>query len=191
MGRDKATLPFGDECLLQRVVRLIAEAVPADNIVVVAGVDQSLPPLPDQITVARDLVEYRGPLAGIATGLRALGRNRVDVAFATGCDTPFLERAFVERMFQSLGDHDAAVPVDGQHHYPLAAVYRPAVLPQIEELVGGGRLRASDLFDQIDACRVPVQMLREVDAELLSLRNLNNVDDYRTALEAAGFGDCG
>ena len=161
MGRDKATLPFGDECLLQRVVRLIAETVLAENMVVVAGIDQPLPTLPERVRVARDQIEFRGPLAGIATGLQALEHNHVEAVFAAACDTPFLEQAFVERMFESLADHDAAVPVDSARHYPLTAVYRPALLARIEGLVGAGRLRASDLFDEIDACRMPVAALRK------------------------------
>jgi molybdenum cofactor guanylyltransferase len=187
MGRDKATLPFGAEAMLQRVVRLMAEAVPAENIVVVAGVGQSLPALPSQIVVARDSVEFRGPLAGIATGLRELSPNRLDAAFVAGCDAPYLMPAFVARMFDLLGDHDAAVPVDLEHHYSLAAVYRLTVLPHIEALVAEGHLRAGGLFDKIDTCRVPVEAFLDVDPQLRSLQNLNSEEEYRAALDAAGF----
>ncbi len=187
MGQDKAMLPFGDECLLQRVVRIIAEVVPAENIVIVAGTDQALPPLAESITIARDQIEFRGPLAGIATGLKALGQCRVDAVFAAACDTPFLVRAFVEQMFETLADHDAAVPVDSMRQYPLTAVYRPTVLAQIEARIAAGKLRAIDLFDDIDACRVPVESLREVDPQLKSLQNVNTEEEYRAALVAAGF----
>ena len=71
--------------------------------------------------------------------------------------------------------------------YPLTAVYRPTLLPQIDARVSVGRLRASDLFDEIDACRVPVEALRNVDPELKSLQNVNTEDEYRAALAAAGF----
>jgi len=52
MGRDKATLPFGPELMLQRVVRLLGEAV--EEIVVVAAPSQELPPLPDSVHIVRD-----------------------------------------------------------------------------------------------------------------------------------------
>ena len=52
MGRPKATLPFGPELMLQRVVRLLATIV--HPIVVVAAPGQQLPPLPPQILLARD-----------------------------------------------------------------------------------------------------------------------------------------
>ena len=44
MGEPKAWLPFGRERMLQRVARLVAVA--AEPIVVVAGPNQQLPPLP-------------------------------------------------------------------------------------------------------------------------------------------------
>ena len=70
MGRDKATLPFGPELMLQRVVRLIGQAVDLERRVIVAAPNQSLPALPTGATVAHDAAEYRGPLQGLATGLR-------------------------------------------------------------------------------------------------------------------------
>ncbi|MCA9165188.1 MAG: NTP transferase domain-containing protein, partial [Planctomycetales bacterium] len=44
MGESKATLPFGDELMVQRVVRLLSEVV--SPIVVVAAEGQTLPELP-------------------------------------------------------------------------------------------------------------------------------------------------
>src|SRR5687768_8310177 len=134
MGRDKATLPFGPELMLQRVVRVVSKAVPLQNIAVVAAPNQPLPPLPREVIVAHDREAHRGPLQGLATGLQALG-DRVDAAYATACDVPLLVPAFIERMFALLSDFDVAVPVDGEFHHPLAAVYRPAVLPHIGRLL--------------------------------------------------------
>src|SRR6516162_8765549 len=70
MGRPKAWLPFGDELLLPRVVRLLRQAV--DPVVVVAAPDQDVPPLPDGVAVVRDEAKGRGPLQGLAAGLAAL-----------------------------------------------------------------------------------------------------------------------
>ena len=76
--------------------------------------------------------------------------NRVDAAYATACDVPLLVPAFVERMFELLGDYDIAVPFDGEHHHPLAAVYRPTVLPKIEALLASERMRPRFLFDEVE-----------------------------------------
>jgi molybdenum cofactor guanylyltransferase len=182
MGRDKATLPFGPELMLERVVRLVSQAVPLENMAVVAAQRQSLPTLPPMITLARDEDEYRGPLAGLAAGFRALA-GRIDAAYATGCDVPLLEPAFVAQLFEMLADFDVAVPFDGQHHHPLAAVYRPAVMPHIERLLAADRLRPRFLFDEVRTREVPVADLRAADPQLSTLENLNREEDYLAALQ--------
>src|SRR5438552_9005872 len=92
MGQPKAWLPFGPERMLQRVVRLVGEAV--GPIVVVAAPGQDLPPLPDAVTIVRDPISGRGPLQGLAAGLAALP-EAVELAYATATDVPFLEPAWI------------------------------------------------------------------------------------------------
>jgi molybdopterin-guanine dinucleotide biosynthesis protein A len=86
-------------------------------------------------------------------------------------------------MFERLGDSEIAVPYDGQYHHPLAAVYRPRVLPVIESLLGTDRLRPRFLFDQVITVEVPVEELRGVDPTLSTLMNLNHPEDYQRALD--------
>jgi molybdenum cofactor guanylyltransferase len=157
-----------------------------NDILVVAAPNQLLPDLPEAIRVARDSREFRGPLQGLATGLRDIG-DRVDAVYATACDVPLLAPAFVDRMFRLLGEYDAAVPFDGEHHHSLAAVYRPRALPHIEALLDSGRLRPRFLFDLVRTREVPVDDLRDVDPQLATLENLNHFDDYLAALATAGF----
>ena len=66
MGEPKATLPFGPETMLQRVVRLLSTVVAP--IVAVAAREQILPELPANIIITRDEREQRGPLEGVASG---------------------------------------------------------------------------------------------------------------------------
>src|SRR5687767_5196010 len=99
MGVPKATLPFGPETMLQRVVRLLGTVV--SPIVVVAAKEQSLPALPDAVTVTRDEREARGPLEGLRAGLKALPES-VAAAYVTSCDVPLLVPALVERMIELL-----------------------------------------------------------------------------------------
>lgn len=186
MGRDKAALPFGTELMLPRVARLIGEVVHPSQIVIVAAPGQTLPKLPAGVVVAYDSTEDRGPLEGLASGLRTLG-DRADAVYASACDVPLLVPAFVERMFQQLGDHDIAVPFDGRFHHPLAAVYRPSVLDAIQSLLAANRLRPRYLFDEVATFEVPVESLRDVDPQLATLDNLNHPDDYNAALRIAGF----
>lgn len=189
MGAAKAMLPFGPERMLQRVVRLLSEAV--DRIVVVASAEQDLPELPAEIVVARDAMPFRGPLAGLAGGLAALDAT-TDLVYLTGCDVPLLSPNFVRRMIELAHGYDAAVPVETggaeKRYHPLAAVYRAAVHSRVSEWLSADRLRLLDLFQQIRTREVPVIELGENDPGLGSLRNLNERREYLAALAEAGFG---
>lgn len=186
MGRDKATLPFGPECMLQRVVRLVGEVVPLQNMVVVAAPHQPLPEIPAAVQVARDERQDRGPLEGLAAGLRQLG-GRIDAVYVTSCDVPLLVPDFVRRLFELLGDYDIAVPRDAEFHHPLAAVYRASVLSHVERLLAQNQLRPRMLFNATSTREVPVEDLRSVDPNLSTLENLNRPEDYAKALAFAGF----
>ncbi|MCU0978000.1 MAG: molybdenum cofactor guanylyltransferase [Pirellulaceae bacterium] len=184
MGRAKAGLPFGPELMLQRVVRLLGQVV--DSLVVVAAAQQDLPPLSPQVRVVRDRRENRGPLEGLYAGLEAL-QDRAEAAYATSCDVPLLVPEFVQMMLRRLDDHQVAVPVDGEFHHPLAAVYRTDVLPEIQSLLAADQLRPRFLFERVRTCRVPVEELRAVDPDLQTLANLNTPADYFAAARRAGW----
>jgi len=184
MGVPKATLPFGPETMLQRVVRLLGTIV--SPIVVVAARAQEMPELPDDVSVTRDERDARGPLEGLRAGLKALP-GEVDMAYVTSCDVPLLVPAFVERMIDLLGDHDIAVmEIDGFPH-PLSAVYRRDTLPHIEALLAQDRLRPVYLFDAVRTRRVHALDMVSVDPELRTLRNLNTREEYLEALTEAGL----
>jgi molybdopterin-guanine dinucleotide biosynthesis protein A len=184
MGVPKATLPFGAETMLQRVVRLLGAVV--SPIVVVAAREQSLPPLPDSVTITRDEREAKGPLEGIRAGLSALPGS-IDAAYITSCDVPLLVPAFVEHMIELMGDHDIAVMEVAGFPHPLSAIYRRNTLPHVERLLAADRLRPVFLFDAVRTRRVKLEEMTAVDPELKTLRNLNTQEDYRAALADAGL----
>jgi molybdopterin-guanine dinucleotide biosynthesis protein A len=184
MGRSKVMLPFGPETMLQRVVRLLSQAV--DLTVVVDAAGQELPELPSSIILAHDRHPDRGPLEGLAAGLRALG-DRAPAAFLSACDVPLLVPALVGRMIELSADYDVALPHVGGFDQPLAAVYRSTVLPHVEDLLAADRLRPAYLFDRVPTRRVKADQLTDVDPELQSLANVNSPEDYRAILKLAGF----
>jgi molybdopterin-guanine dinucleotide biosynthesis protein A len=184
MGVPKATLPFGAETMLQRVVRLLSIVV--SPIVVVAARGQELPALPPDVVVTRDEREARGPLEGLRAGLTALPAA-IDAAYVTSCDVPLLVPAFVQRMVTLVGDTDIAVmEIDGFTH-PLSAVYRRTVLPHVESLLDQDRLRPAFLFDAVRTRRVKPDEMVGADPGLQTLRNLNTREDYLAALADAGL----
>jgi molybdopterin-guanine dinucleotide biosynthesis protein A len=184
MGVPKASLPFGAETMLQRILRLLGEVV--QPLVVVSAPAQDLPPLPAGVLRTCDRHHGLGPLEGLRAGLSALG-DGADAAYATSCDVPLLQPAFVRALIRQLGSHQVVVPVDGQFHFPLAAVYRTDVVPELESLLAAGQRRPVALYDRVATCRVPVEELRDDDPQLQTLANLNRPEDYVTALQIAGL----
>ena len=185
MGRPKAWLPFGDELMLQRVVRVLREVV--DPVVVVAAPGQDVPPLPPDVEIVRDEVEGKGPLGGLAAGLAAL-EGKADAAYLSSCDVPFLKPEFVRRVDLRLLRQPA---------YPVLPVPRGGGIsatrsrPSYRSTV---LFRTSANCSPPTACgrcssstRVPTRViepheLADVDPEFASLRNLNTPDEYEAAL---------
>jgi molybdopterin-guanine dinucleotide biosynthesis protein A len=184
MGLSKAMLPFGNELMLQRVVRILSSVV--GPLVVVAAQEQQLPQLGPEVQVARDRRQGCGPLEGLAVGLEAL-QEKADAAYVTACDVPLLQREFVERLFILIGDCSVAVPREGSFYHPLSAVFHLNVLPEVEQLIADGRMRTAFLFDAVATRDVSPDEWQDVDPESKSLRNLNDPKDYLAALREAGF----
>jgi len=184
MGLSKADLPFGPEKMLGRTVRLLAEV--ASPIVVVAAADTSPEEIPRGVLLTHDARPDRGPLEGLLAGLTALP-NETDAAYVTSCDAPLLQTSFVNAVAERLGQHDIAVPRDGKYFQPLAAVYRRSLIPIIQKLLDADRLRPVFLFEDADTQEIPLDDLRQVDPDLLTLINCNRPKDYRQALAQAGF----
>ncbi|MFO0591569.1 MAG: molybdenum cofactor guanylyltransferase [Polyangiaceae bacterium] len=191
MGRPKAWLPFGEETLLQRVVRRVGEA--ASPVVVVASPDQAVPELPASVAVVRDAARGNGPLQGILAGLTALS-GRAEVAFVSSTDAPFVCPELVRRleMLRFEGDHDAAVARSAGRFHPLTAVYRISLRGLVEEMLARDVRRVASLLEDASSRFADEKdllgddALRRADPLLWSLRNLNTPEDYESALRDAG-----
>jgi len=175
MGRDKAMMPIGGSPLIVRLVTMLAPRFA--DIVVVAAPSQPLPALAAR--VIRDEVEYQGPLAGLARGLREI---REDVAFAASCDSVALNPALVDFLLEQIPGYDAVLPIWRGRPQPLHAVYRRSALAPLEDLVARGQLRLMDLFERIHTNRVVDDEIRRFDPEGSSLTSVNTPGEYAEAL---------
>lgn len=185
MGYPKAMLKLGDTTFLEAVVRAVAEVCP--TVVIVAAPQQTIPQLDVQVRIARDRVAFQGPLAAIACGLTALPEKSSHV-FVTGTDTPLLRPALVEALFRTVEGHDLAIVNDGTRHQPLLAVYEVAfVRRKIEELMTGNQQRAQALAENANVFEMTLEMLRQFDPNLSSLRNVNEPADYEALLAETGL----
>ncbi|MBN9118251.1 MAG: NTP transferase domain-containing protein, partial [Planctomycetes bacterium] len=139
MGTPKAWLPFGDELMLPRVVRIVREAV--GPVVVVAAPGQDVPPLPPDVRIVRDEVEGRGPLGGLAAGLAAL-EGTADTVYLSSCDVPLLKPEFVRCVVGALEAPPPSLPGTARPTPPAPlpegkgekSIARPATLKDAQEV---------------------------------------------------------
>ena len=180
MGRPKATLPFGNETLLERVVRLVATQV--DDIVLAAGPGQ---PVPAGWHVVRDATEGSGPVPAL---IGALAEVRHAAAFVVACDTPLLQPDLIGMLFELSAGWDACVPVVDGIEMTTCAVYRPdAVLAAARAAGSSPPSSLRGVLAQLRVRAVEADVLRRLDPHLLSFTPCNSPADYRHALALAGL----
>lgn len=189
MGTDKALLRWGATTLLEHVVAVVGGAVPGP--VVVVG-PAGAPPRLDGVVAVADDAPGRGPLQGLATGLRAAAEHGAAAAFVTSVDLPLLHRAYVTAVLAALGDAEVALPVVHGHRQPLAAAYATTLGDRATALLDAGARRPGDLFAastvrELSAADLLADPdLRAADPDLDALRDADTPEDYAALTRWAG-----
>lgn len=182
MGQEKASLPFGDETLLQRAVRVLGGVT--DEVIVVARGEQAIagggnPFLGLPVRIVHDPIEDLGPLAGLAAGLAA---STTALNIVVACDMPLVRPAVLRRLVALQGEADICVAVADGHASPLCAVYRAGVAAVANQLLASGERRVMTLLDRVQTKRVDAAVFRDIDPDLESFVSCNTPDAYRQAL---------
>jgi molybdopterin-guanine dinucleotide biosynthesis protein A len=176
MGRDKATLTFGE----RTGVEIIAEAMGGLSRFVntVGFVPHALRGLPN----IPDLHKSWGPLAGIEAALR---HATTESALIVGCDFPFVTRELFERLLVHADDADAVVPLqaDGVIQ-PLCALYNvTACLPAAAAAIAAGERSPRALLERVRTRYLPFEELADLKGSNYLFFNVNTPESYQRALE--------
>lgn len=181
MGVPKATMPFGDEPLLARVVRRLHSL--SDDVMVVTQDGRSPIPLPATVRVLADVIPDAGPLAGLVSGLKQARHLLVAVV---SCDAPFVSPDVLAFLSGRIGDADAAVPLVDGRRQSLQAVYRASAGAESgERALAEGLRRLDDLLARLRVLWVQGRDMRRIPAWRRSFLNVNTPDILRQALALA------
>jgi molybdopterin-guanine dinucleotide biosynthesis protein A len=193
MGTAKAALEWHGSTLLAHVAGVVHRAVDGP-VLVVRAPGQELPALDRGVVIFDDPTEGLGPMQGLAAGLRAAAAH-ADVAFVCSTDLPFLHAAFVCTVLAAFREEDDVVlPHVHGFRQPLAAGYRTALAPVVEEQIALGRLRLAHLFEECrvrtldEAALLADRLLAAVDPDLDSVVNVNEPEEYEAARRRAAPG---
>ena len=183
MGTDKASLDWGEGTLLEHVVGVLAAAVTGPVVIVgAAGTPRTVDGA--RVVPVTDDEPGRGPLQGLATGLRAAAARGSTVAFVCSVDLPLIHHAYVAAVLAALGDAEVALPVVHGHRQPLAAAYRTALGDRAAALLDAGARRPGDLFaasvvrELTAADLLADPALRAADPELDAVRDADTPEEY-------------
>jgi molybdopterin-guanine dinucleotide biosynthesis protein A len=180
MGRPKALLPFGDELLVERIVRRFVAA--SREVIVVSGPHVSLPTLPGGTRVIEDEEPHQGPLSGLRYGLRAISD---DIAFVCGCDHPFLAFPVAELLVRRCATAPDAVAAWSSWNgspQPLVAAYRTSILEIVEDMLASDERRIIRLPRRANVIEISAAELRAADPWGRSFVDLDTPEDYERAL---------
>jgi molybdopterin-guanine dinucleotide biosynthesis protein A len=190
LGAEKSRLEFEGRPLLCQTVEKLLRVT--DEVIIVARNENHARCLKELVGESGsgprtiftwDSVSGFGPVAGLDAGMRCA---KGGLAFATGCDLPFLNLEVIDLLFDLANakeGYEAAVPVQPNGFLePLHAVYdREKMLSACRRALEKGERRIHVPLQELCIRRVPVQSLRLLDPELLTLFNLNTPEDLIAA----------
>jgi molybdopterin-guanine dinucleotide biosynthesis protein A len=133
MGADKAFLRIGDDFLIERQLRCLAETG-AEELLISGqvGVDYS------QFggRVVYDEHTEAGPLAGIAALLKA---SSCPILLVLAVDMPAMPPEMLSKIVSRCTEHSGCVPAEDRRFQPLAAAYPKALEATAGRRLGEGR----------------------------------------------------
>ena len=172
MGRDKARVEYEGVPMAGRVADALGRCL--ERVRLVLRPDAEAPIDLERIDDERPV---RAPIVGIHAALRACEVSGVLVA---ACDLPEIDPRVVLALAASWpagGAPDIVVPLGPRGPEPLLAIYHPRLVPAIDARIGAGELSLQSLLRDSRTRFLPEDLLRQLDPELRSLRNVNRPDD--------------
>ena len=117
-----------------------------------------------------EIAGFAGPLAGLQRGLSAASHDWV---VTTPCDSPFLPRDLVARLYRAAaaGHADLAVAKTGDQPHPVFALCRRSVLPGLTQFLEHGGRKIDAWYAALRVVEVPF------DDQAEAFSNINTADE--------------
>lgn len=182
-GRDKLAVPIEGVPLIHHPV--LALAAVCSEVVVVLAPDAPEPSMPTgtgvPVRFVRDQESFGGPLIGILAGLEHAAGS---LALLVGGDMPLLDPALLQLLLRRLaaGESEALALVYQRRRQQLPCALRSqAALPVARRLVAVGERSIEVLLRNLRTGEVDEADWRPLDADAVSLRDVDRPEDVRRA----------
>lgn len=175
INRNKAliTLPDG-KALIQRSIGVLRDIF--TEILIVANQRETYKDF--GVQVVEDLIEGKGPLGGIFTGL-AYSTSHFN--FVIGCDMPFPQPGLIKLLLEKCGDYDVIIPDANGEVEPLFAVYSKSCMTVVIDHLQKDDLKIRSVLTELRVRKISEEEIESVDPERLSFFNVNTDEDLKKA----------
>lgn len=170
-GTNKAFIRVGGKRILDRIYGVFEELF--EEIILVTN--DPLQYLEWNFNIVTDLFPFRSSLTGIHAGLFFTTTSH---AFCAASDIPFLKKELVETILDSIEPNiDIVIPATSKGLEPLCSVYSKKCIKPIEQQLIKQDLKIQKIFEKVRVKKLPENILRQNDPNLLSFYNINSPDD--------------
>ena len=173
-GRDKLEALIDGRSLLSNAIDGVT---PASTEILVIAAPDAAPRLPASATLIHDPVAFEGPLAGVASGLRAAHES---IVFVVGGDMPTLVGAVVESMLVALdvpGVEAVVLEHEGRARPLPIALRRESALGAADVLLADGERRLRALSEALEITVIPETTWRALDPYGMTVRDIDTPAD--------------
>ena len=173
-GRDKGALLIDGRSIRDRQITELATLT--SDILIVGGPESSGPERAAASRRVQDRVPGCGPLGGLHT---ALLESAGELTIVLACDMPCVSAPMLVHLCTLARDVDVVVPRTDRGYHPLCAVYARTCLEPVAQRLAAGRLKMTDLFEDVRVRVVTAEELSAFGDVRLLLANVNTPADHR------------
>lgn len=180
-GKNKALVRIGGKRILDRIYEVFT--ILFDKIILVTN--DPVQYMEWDFDIVTDIFPIRSSLTGIHTGLFYI---TTPYAFFVACDIPFIRKELIEILLDGVEPGiDIVIPETSKGVEPLCSVYSKRCFKPIEEQLEKKSLKIQRVFQKVRVKKIPEDILRTIDPDLVSLYNINTPDDLARAKQAATY----
>jgi len=133
-----------------------------------------------RVRTVSDLIQGKGPLGGIFTGL-CFSRNEHN--FFVACDMPWINPSLIKYILKKPKDYQVVIPQPKGKSEPLFARYSKSCLPVVFSHLQKERLKIRDIFKDLEVLKISPGEIKRFDPKGHSFLNINTEKDLKRVLK--------
>ncbi len=182
MGRNKALMKLGDKTVIERMIDIVDPVF--EKKILITNTPEDFKFL--GLSVYEDVYKYKGPLAGIHSGLL---HSQTEKNFVISCDIPLMSAEMIKYIVEFPSESPVTICEAAGYLQPLAGVYSKKIfndldkhLKDFEKLSAEGKIKHKKncgMHEFLDS--IPPEIIHPEGLDFYSddlFINMNNPEDY-------------